>query len=314
MSTFSVVIPVLNGSRHIADAINCVLGQTRSPDEIIVVDNMSTDDTAKIVKSFAVRDERIRLIQNPRIGVSSTRNLGIETATGRYVAFLDADDLWDDRKIETHFDHFRIHPNCVFSFTNSFEISVSEHLSRTESVLNSGYSFRSLLSNEFVVNGSASSAVISREILFEIGCFDESMDFGEDWDLWLRVGKFYQLCEIRETLVTIQKQSNSVQMQTYQNLKDFHRTFALLIQWSRYLEFFEGNVPKSTFFSTAGSDLISNWKNPCIRDGSWARQIFQLSSLELQQVLGFTNAKPQSLPTHILFQWFRERIFRSFLK
>lgn len=312
MSTFSVIIPVLNGGTHISDALNCVLWQTRSPEEIIVVDNMSTDDTVKIVQDFALRDQRIILIQNPNMGVSSTRNLGIQRASGRYIAFLDADDLWHPTKIETHFDHIRNHPNCVFSFTNSFETSLSNPEIQKQSMRNIEYSFRSLLSNEFVVNGSASSAVISREVLLGVGCFDESLNFGEDWDLWLRIGKFNHLCEIQEALVTIRKHRDSAQTKNYNNLQDFHRTFALLFQWSRHLEFLKGNLPKSTFFSTAGSDLMSNWRNPCIRNGSWANQMFNLSSVELQKMLGFRRANPHLLPFLVIYQWFKDRTLRNF--
>jgi hypothetical protein len=160
-----------------------------------------------------------------------------------------------------------------------------------------------MLMNEFVVNGSASSAVISRELLLAIGAFDESMNFGEDWDLWLRIGKLYELCEIRDALVTIRKHGNSAQMKTYLTLQDFHRTFALLIQWGRYLVIIEEVSLKSAFYATAGSDLLSNWKNPSIRDGRWAREIFKLASPELQKLLGINKVRPRVLPVWIIFQW-----------
>jgi glycosyltransferase involved in cell wall biosynthesis len=303
MPTYSVVIPVLNGGPYIANALNSVLRQTHLPAEIIVVDNMSTDDTIKIVENFIRHERRIQLVQNSNKGVSSTRNLGIQSASGQYIAFLDADDLWDARKIEAHSDHHRVHTNCVFSFTNSFESSISRPWSGTKSLGNPSYSFRSMLMNEFVVNGSASSAVISRELLLAIGAFDESMNFGEDWDLWLRIGKLYELCEIRDALVTIRKHGNSAQMKTYLTLQDFHRTFALLIQWGRYLVIIEEVSLKSAFYATAGSDLLSNWKNPSIRDGRWAREIFKLASPELQKLLGINKVRPRVLPVWIIFQW-----------
>ena len=312
MPTYSVVIPVLNGSPYIAAALQSVLRQTHLPDEIIVVDNMSTDDTIKIVENFIEHEHRIKLVQNSNKGVSSTRNLGIQSASGQYIAFLDADDLWDARKIEAHSDHLRVHENCVFSFTNSFESSVTRPWSGNESLGNPSYSFRSTLINEFVVNGSASSAVISRELLLAIGAFDESMNFGEDWDLWLRIGKMYELCEIRDVLVTIRKHGDSAQMKTYLSLQDFHRTFALLIQWSRYLEFIEEDSLKSAFFATAGSDLLSNWKNPNIRDGKWAREIFKLATPELQKLLGLDEVRPRILSVWIIFHWFRKRAVRNF--
>jgi glycosyltransferase involved in cell wall biosynthesis len=310
--TYSVVIPVLNGGPFIANALESVLRQTRLPDEIIVVDNKSTDDTVKIINKFIEQEDRIRLIKNVKGGVSATRNLGIRSTTGEFIAFLDADDLWETGKIEAHANHHRLHANCVFSFTNSFESDVSSPWIRNKSPINGEYSFESILKNEFTVNGSASSAVISRGLLLELGAFDESMDFGEDWDLWLRIGRFYKLCEIPDSLVTIRKHRNSTQMKTYLTLKDFHRTFTLLIQWSRYQEFIGEGILDLAFFSTAGSDLLSNWKNPSIRDGSWARQVFNLTSPDLRKVLGFSDVQPRLLPLWIIFHWFRVRALRNF--
>lgn len=97
----SVVIPCFNGSPFIERAINSVLGQTHQPVEAIVVDDGSTDASAALAAALARRDARVRTVGFARnAGVAQARNAGIACARGRYLAFLDADDYWQPRKLE----------------------------------------------------------------------------------------------------------------------------------------------------------------------------------------------------------------------
>ena len=95
----SIVIPLYNKEHYIEDTIKSVLAQTYSNWEAIIIDDGSTDASAKIVQS--IPDSRIRLYQQANQGVSKARNHGIELATGDYIAFLDADDQWKPNYLET---------------------------------------------------------------------------------------------------------------------------------------------------------------------------------------------------------------------
>lgn len=99
MNTFraSVVIPAYNAARHLAETLDSVLGQTLPPHEILVIDDGSTDDTPAVVAKFAGRVAHVR---QENCGVSAARNNGLARATGNWVAFLDADDLWEPRFLE----------------------------------------------------------------------------------------------------------------------------------------------------------------------------------------------------------------------
>jgi teichuronic acid biosynthesis glycosyltransferase TuaG len=98
----SVVMPAYNAQRYIAATIESVLAQTFEDFELIVVDDCSKDGTADIVREFASRDERVSLIQlsENRGAPAGPRNIGVRAAKGRWIAFLDADDLWHPRKLE----------------------------------------------------------------------------------------------------------------------------------------------------------------------------------------------------------------------
>ena len=97
MPKVSVVIPAYNAARFIRQTLDSAAAQTFRDFEIIVVDDGSQDETAQIVESFG---ERVRLIRQPNGGVSKARNVGMEQARGEYIAFLDADDLWEKSKLE----------------------------------------------------------------------------------------------------------------------------------------------------------------------------------------------------------------------
>lgn len=94
-ASISVIIPAFNAAPYIGEAVSSVLRQTQSVSEIIVVDDGSTDDTAETARSFP----DVRLISCEHAGQASARNLGVRQAIGDFIAFLDADDVWADKKI-----------------------------------------------------------------------------------------------------------------------------------------------------------------------------------------------------------------------
>src|SRR5271154_679320 len=114
-ATVSVVIPVFNNGPYIADAVKSVLSQTRSPTEIIVVDDGSTDGTAAALQSFR---NSIRYVYQNNRGEPAARNRGIRESTGEYVAFLDGDDLWRSTKLELQMDYLQRYPNCALVYTD----------------------------------------------------------------------------------------------------------------------------------------------------------------------------------------------------
>lgn len=116
MSGISVIIPAYNNGAFIREAIQTVLAQTLSPNEIIVVDDGSVDGTEEVVRS--IDDSRLQYHWQPNSGVSVARNTGLDQARGDFVAFLDADDRWRPETLETQFGSLQADPSLICCFGN----------------------------------------------------------------------------------------------------------------------------------------------------------------------------------------------------
>ncbi|KOP77798.1 glycosyl transferase [Lysinibacillus sp. FJAT-14745] len=114
----SIITPSFNSSRFIEDTINSVLNQTYPHFELIIVDDCSKDNSWEMITAFSKKDERIKIYQlEKNSGAATARNFGIQASNGKYLAFLDSDDLWDQHKLEAQVK-FMESNNYVFSFTN----------------------------------------------------------------------------------------------------------------------------------------------------------------------------------------------------
>lgn len=116
-SLVSIVVPVYNAEKFIKDTIKTVIDQTYQNWELLLVDDCSADKSVEIIKEYQQKDKRIKLCSNPKnSGAAISRNRGVEESRGRYIAFLDADDLWEPKKLEKQVS-FMLEKDCAFSFT-----------------------------------------------------------------------------------------------------------------------------------------------------------------------------------------------------
>lgn len=114
-NSVSIIMPAYNSSSYISDSIDSVLSQTYADWELIIIDDCSTDDTALLAGKYT--DERIILLKNDvNVGGAESRNIGISRANGRYIAFLDSDDMWSHDKLEIQIEFMRAH-NYGFTYT-----------------------------------------------------------------------------------------------------------------------------------------------------------------------------------------------------
>lgn len=186
----SVVIPLYNKQFSIKSTIESVLNQTYRDFEIIVVDDGSTDDSAKVVENIS--DNRIRLISQSNQGVSAARNCGIKIANNQWIAFLDGDDLWRNNHLEEINKMMHVFPNenvYVTSFEYSDAREMFRHF-RKKPIFKIENYFKEALQESLI----CTDIVIINKVCFDnIGFFDESINRGEDTDLWVRLARNYDI-------------------------------------------------------------------------------------------------------------------------
>lgn len=192
----SVVIPAYNSESTIADSINSVLSQTRSDlvEEILVINDGSTDGTVKVVEESCSSDKRIRIITKTNGGVSSARNAGIKAATGRWVALLDSDDVWKPLKLEKQWVEIEKDSSIAFIGCNRndenlhYGTQVGENLYRL--------TLRQLLIKMWP---HTSTALIRNDVFKDVGYFNENMRYAEDGEMWNRIAIKYPLYYVAES-------------------------------------------------------------------------------------------------------------------
>jgi Predicted glycosyltransferases len=196
----SVIIPTYNYGRFISEALKSVLEQTRPVSEIIVVDDGSTDDTKRAVRKIS---DKIKYIKQTNSGVCSARNRGVTESKGGFIAFLDADDIWEPTKLEKQLRKFAENPEVglVHCGMREFDSETNKTIStRTDG--EQGSVWRELLLWEVpCVNVSGSVIMVSRKAFENVGGFDTRLRVGEDWDFCYRIAKKYQVGFVREALV-----------------------------------------------------------------------------------------------------------------
>ncbi|MBI1357552.1 MAG: glycosyltransferase [Acidobacteria bacterium] len=186
----SVVMPAYNAAGFLAEAVESVLRQSFPDFELIVVDDGSTDGTASV--AGAVRDSRVRCVSTPHGGASAARNHGVRLARGRYVAFLDSDDIWLDDKLSAQLAALRVRPaaGAAYGFVDSIDEQGGGRSLLMRQAEN-GDVYGALLVNYFL--GCGSNLLVRKALLAEAGGFDESLEAAEDWDLCLRLS---QRCDL----------------------------------------------------------------------------------------------------------------------
>jgi len=206
MPEVSVVIPAYNAAPYVGQAVESVLAQTFDDLEVIVVDDGSTDDTADVVGRVG---KSARYVHQPNSGVSAARNKGIAESSGRYVAFLDADDTWLPEKLDRQLEALAAGP--AYGLCHSAFI-VSDVDLRPIEVRNRrppGTPLESLLLEGNVV-GSPSTVICRRDLFDEAGGFDPDLSQCADWDMWVRLASLTPFTRLDEPLVRYRQHETSM--------------------------------------------------------------------------------------------------------
>ncbi|HJA78766.1 glycosyltransferase family A protein [uncultured Desulfovibrio sp.] len=208
-----VVIPLYNCAPFIETTIRSVQHQTVPVRKIIVVNDGSTDGGEKKVAAMAATDERICVLNGPNRGLSAARNLGIQIAKARYLAFLDADDAWEPEKVASQ---LAVMDKGDFSFSHTGARLMDESGKPMGNVpfpiqTTVAPTFENIRLGIYPVTGSGSSVMVRRELLERAGGFDEKLRFGEDWDMWARLAQFGPAIRLDQPLTWIRVRQSSMQ-------------------------------------------------------------------------------------------------------
>ena len=209
MSTISVIIPAYNAEDTILETIKSIQKQTFSDWEIIAVDDGSTDKTLK--KLSEIQDQRVKVLSYENGGVAIARNRGISHASGEYIAFMDADDLWTSDKLESQLAALQTNPEAGVAYSWTYYFYDKSNLKKTlfpgESIHFSGDVYSHLLVKNFLASGS--NPLIRRKAIESVGEFDPACVPCEDWDFYLRLAAQFFFIVVPKHQIIYRQSANS---------------------------------------------------------------------------------------------------------
>ena len=206
MLPVSVVIPTYNSARYLGAAVDSVLAQSFRAIEVLVIDDGSTDETEAVMSKYG---PPVRYIRQVNSGVAAARNRGIQESTGRYVAFLDADDTWLPEKLELQLAALGKYEECRACYcahlvcTEALEPLAVQRSVRERSTLED-----LLLSGNVV--GSLCSVVCERSLFSAVGGFDPALSQCADWEMWVRVATVTEFVYVDEPLVIYRQHGSNM--------------------------------------------------------------------------------------------------------
>ncbi|MGF1478662.1 MAG: glycosyltransferase family 2 protein [Cyanophyceae cyanobacterium] len=207
MPQISVIIPAYNAEATIAETIESVQQQTVSDFEIVVIDDGSRDRTPEVLASIA--EPRLRLFQEENGGVATARNRGFARATGEFIAFLDADDLWTPNKLEQQLAALQRRSEAGVAYSWTYYIDhQSQALYPGMQPLYEGNIYAELLLANILANGS--NPLIRRVAIERVGGFDPALSAAADWDFYLRLAAQFPFVVVPEYQVLYRQSAGSM--------------------------------------------------------------------------------------------------------
>lgn len=249
----SVIIPFHKDVSLLIEAVDSVLNQTYQDIEIIIVNDGSNENVAVFLNLYG---DKIKYIKQKNKGAATARNVGIDIATGQYIAFLDSDDLWEQQKLELQLKEM-IENNAVWSHTNYVRFEDNEILKEVDLVGFEGEVFPKCLST----NPIATPCVMIKSEVFQNKQykFQEGMKSGEDLYLWMLLAKSYPLLLVRDSLTKVRMRGTNSALLAYSQLRSRAQTW-LIIKQTNFLVSSGSEDKIKVFLPIAYNLCVANYK------------------------------------------------------
>lgn len=193
-------MPVYNAQRYVGEAVRSIVAQTWRNWELIVIDDGSTDRSSEILRDWAARDPRIRLISRPNTGYLRALNEGLSLAQGEFIARMDADDVSHCERLERQIAFLESHPDCVAVGSALLRIDADGDVLCEEPMPETHEDIEARLFNGLGALGHP-AVTMRRSALIEVGGYRDAYYGAEDHDLWLRLAERGRLANLREALL-----------------------------------------------------------------------------------------------------------------
>jgi len=203
-----VIIPSYNGLPWLKETVDSVLKQTYKNLKLYIIDDGSTDKTSEYVRSL--KDDRIVYKKKKNGGQSTARNMGIELSDSPFVAFLDSDDIWYPQKLEKQMEIMLAKPEVGLVYGHHYVIDENSIIHTSNKAFLRGAVFDELCKGN-AITGSASMVLLRRAVLEKIGLFRTDLVNGEDWEMWLRISKSYEIDFVPDIIAEIRNREDSEQ-------------------------------------------------------------------------------------------------------
>ncbi|WNZ23807.1 glycosyltransferase family 2 protein [Leptolyngbya sp. NK1-12] len=308
MPKVSVIIPAYNAMAYLPETMTSALSQTFADFEMIVINDGSSDGIEQWVAQLS--DARVKLISQANQGLAGARNTGIAHAQGEYLAFLDADDLWDATKLEKQVRVLEECPEVGLVYTWVALIDQNGHpTGRTFEKHVEGYVWRELVG--FNIVGCGSVPLIRRSCLERVGWFDIQLsrfNINEDWDMWLRIAAFYPFRVIKEPLVLYRQHFNNAS----KNWPMVQKSYEIVIEKA-----FANATPDLLPLkqqSYASANLCLAWKAIQSREQNYRQAIaFRDAAVQSWPKVRFSKEYVRLTVAMILLRWLGSTGYQQFL-
>jgi glycosyltransferase involved in cell wall biosynthesis len=261
MPKISIIIPTYNSEHFIDRTIKSVINQTYKDWELIIVDDLSKDNTRIKLEKWQNKDSRIHSIFSDKNsgGPALPKNVGIENAKGKYVAFLDHDDEWLPEKLEKQYNLFEQSKNkslgLVYCFINIIDNNKNTVINYKKNY--KGNTIKEIINSNFIVT---SSCVMTRlDILKQIGLFDTRFKIPDDWDMWIRIVEAgYEFDFVPEYLINYMVHGRNSSLESKNN--DIKNDFLLMYnKHEKYFNQYSFKVTGDYYYKTGKNNVARKW-------------------------------------------------------